>query len=571
MNHATLATLSREGMLPKCLTLNFDLLIEEAIAALRCSCRTQCPLMDDEFHFGSGPTRTTVIKPHGSFTPSHVAPDPYRHLSATLSQAGRHVAPENLEAVRDAVSECPVLFVAGYSDDDWDIFPIFARLAPQLRRIVWFQHARLENIDHPDKVTDVPAVLHEHIKPWLVRSGVPATLLIGNLQTLFKDLLARLAPGLVPSDPPPPDGASRVPDASAFRANGGPADPRAVRTMISLAMLLQHTGKFAELLEKWLASLEAVKKNPELGWRVEHLQAHTKHTKGHLRNAISHMKRTMELKKANKPYPPGSRADDLVWLGYEHLCLAKRPNVWRPSSLLQLPSAIVRGLGLLADGAALVEVLPGPHIPRCLRIPYLFVAGRPPRLKDTAGSGRPNSHRPSTMAKYYCVDLLHSCASLLMLIGAPAVDYVRPFFGIVSRLYSQIAAESHLMEWEYYWLRHLEVRLLAAEVVDFDAVREQLDAIERNYSLVQENVQIGNTHAYRALIAFLSDKNLDAAEAELDAAAKSWAQAGPGVVAGARRIMLFRRFMFPSQTPLKTAMQVILGLPAYRASEDAKG
>ncbi|NLE61525.1 MAG: hypothetical protein GX616_24500, partial [Planctomycetes bacterium] len=149
------------------------------------------------------------------------------------------------------------------------------------------------------------------------------------------------------------------------------------------------------------------------------------------------------------------------------------------------------------------------------------------------------------MAKYYCVDLLHSWASLLMLIGAPAVDYVRPFFRIVSRLYSQIAAESRLMEWEYYWLRHLEVRLLAAEAVDHDAVREQLDAIERNYSLVQENVQIGNTHAYRALIAFLWDKDRDSAEAELDAAAKSWAQAGPGVAAGARRITLFRRFMFP--------------------------
>jgi hypothetical protein len=75
-NHSALASLVKAGLLPYCVTLNFDLLIEKAVAAIQASCRTICSLVDKQFQFGDGPERIQLLKPYGSFVPEHVSPEP---------------------------------------------------------------------------------------------------------------------------------------------------------------------------------------------------------------------------------------------------------------------------------------------------------------------------------------------------------------------------------------------------------------------------------------------------------------------------------------------------------------
>ncbi|MBN1391494.1 MAG: hypothetical protein JW947_01675, partial [Sedimentisphaerales bacterium] len=70
-NHSALAAMAHEGLLPVCITLNFDLLIEEAVSFYGSACITECPLTKVTFEYGKGLARLRIIKPHGSFAPSH--------------------------------------------------------------------------------------------------------------------------------------------------------------------------------------------------------------------------------------------------------------------------------------------------------------------------------------------------------------------------------------------------------------------------------------------------------------------------------------------------------------------
>ena len=172
---------------------------------------------------------------------------------------------------------------------------------------------------------------------------------------------------------------------------------------------------------------------------------------------------------------------------------------------------------------------------------------------------RPNDHRSLTaLAQYYVVDLLHSWAALLMLLGPHTVRLCRPVFLFISALYQHVAVESGFMDWEYYWLRHLEVKLLAGEEVDRSEVDEKLSQIERNYSLIQNNVQMGNAHAYRALVASVPDRDRQRALDHLHKASEAWMKSGSEIAAGSRRIALFRRFIAPTQLSLAESIRLVL-------------
>jgi hypothetical protein len=84
-----------------------------------------------------------------------------------------------------------------------------------------------------------------------------------------------------------------------------------------------------------------------------------------------------------------------------------------------------------------------------------------------------------------------------------------------------------------------------------------LDEIERSYDLVQNNVQQGNTYAYRALISYIVEGNTEQAKKYLDHAEIVWNTVGKGISAGFRRIILFRRFM--GQETFCSAIRKFLG------------
>jgi hypothetical protein len=532
-NHGAIAALAQHGFLPWCITLNFDLLIEKAVEIRGVACETICPIVAKTFRIGTGLNCMRVVKPHGSFVPSDVSADFYAYLSTTLSQAGVRPATANIEAIQTILSECPVLLFGGYSDDDWDIFPIFARLKSKLQSIIWVHHVEGKEFEawrQLPKEKLEPKWFNEKLISWLGRFGSGAVLVIGKLNKVLEDIMAEPAfAGLdmrieQANESPLP----LPPDATPFTAREPWTDPISIKTAISLAMLLQHTGNFSLALLDWLHGLPEVQGNLEFAWRIEHLLAHTEHTRNRVRFAIPHMKRVIELKSRLGKKPEELAADN-VWFGYEYLCLAKRPNPMRPLSLISMPIHIFHGLQLMRKG-----------------------------VRTAGETGR---YQQQAARMFYKVDLLHSWANILMLFGHRPAKLFRPYFWLVAKLYDRVANKFDLMSGDYHWLRHFEARLLAGRVENKEAAQQQLEEIERMNDLIQNNVQAGNTYVYRALLDSLNDGNIkptEEAEKLLGKAKERWRRGGPNIESGRRRVILFQRFLFPKTISFGAALQEIL-------------
>lgn len=525
-NHASIAALVEHKYIDRCITLNFDLLIEKAVEARNLCSLTECPLTKQQFKCGNGPKRLNILKPHGSFTPSHVSDNPYEYLSATLSQVGSVPARENIKGFEKILFDCPALFIAGYSDDDWDIFPILNKLRHLIRNVIWVQYATDDQVNSrviPKVMDSEYDALNNRIIPWLNTFDTKATLLIGPLKYFFTDILKVLEISADNNCAPSEESKHNYPDVTPFSPIKNKIEPTGLKTLVSLATLIQQTGNFSICLLKWLQNKLELYSLPELSWQVENLLGHTKHTWGDLKGAIEHTKNVIKIKSSS--LGDSSTAEERVWLGYEYLCLLKRPNIKTPLALLKTPFYIYNGLKNLRKGVKYAEL-------RNMK-----------RLKD--------------LVSYYKIDLLHSWINLLMLFGPVSRRLCKPLSGHIVKRYDRLANDSDLMDGEYYWLRFLEAKLLSGTEINCNKVYQMLDEIERSYDLVQNNVQQGNTYAYRALISYIVEGNTEQAKKYLDHAEIVWNTVGKGISAGFRRIILFRRFM--GQETFCSAIRKFLG------------
>jgi hypothetical protein len=109
-------------------------------------------------------------------------------------------------------------------------------------------------------------------------------------------------------------------------------------------------------------------------------------------------------------------------------------------------------------------------------------------------------HGLSVRERYYRADLLHCWANLLMVAGGRCSFLYARILRKVTRMYDATGRDSDLMDNGYYWMRHLEARIMSGAGVDLDGARARLDSIGRAYVLTRNIVQIGNAHAYRALL-----------------------------------------------------------------------
>lgn len=511
LNHAALGALAQHGYLRTGITLNFDLLIENAALAHGVTTTTTCPLVGKSFQTGTGMPRLHLVKPHGSFTPESPPQGPHDFLSATLSQAGSHPLPRNVDAVRTCINACPVLLVAGYSDNDWDIFPILPRISNSLRRVMWIDHRSDDDVRQRVPAWDVNVPfnsLRDRIVPWLQQIECESYLLLGRARQFLHDVLEVM---FIDPEPCPNGQAISEPDAGMFLPTTT-TDPLSMKTMLSFALLVQQRNKLSERLLVWcrdratgagLIQLEALAKDA-IG--------HTQHTYGNIPEAIRCTRRVHLLwrKKGNST----KAADSQVWLGYEYLCLAKRPSPLRPIQLLSLPLNVLKGLYHLRKGVRAAE-----------------------------GEEHQRLH---ALAAFYRIDLLHSWGSLLLLLGPKAAHLCHIPFRAIERLYATIAKKNDLMQGQYYWLRHLEAQLLSGIEIDAAEANRVLEELERSYSLTQSNVQIGNVDAYRGLMAYLlgdgsNKQRRERARIHYQRAQKTWNQVALDVNAGMRRLILFRR------------------------------
>lgn len=114
-------------------------------------------------------------------------------------------------------------------------------------------------------------------------------------------------------------------------------------------------------------------------------------------------------------------------------------------------------------------------------------------------------------------------------------------FRLVAYLYNRLARRTDLFEYGYYFLRLLEARLFSGR--ETEDVSRRLDELEHSYRLTQNDVQLGNAFAYRALISALINGHHKAAQEQLAKAEEEWKRGGRLMASGMRRVWLFRRLI----------------------------
>lgn len=510
-NHAALAALAAEGFLPTCVTLNFDLLLEEAASAHGITSETICPLSDAAFRHPAGGTTVPsirIFKPHGSLVPRGDTRDEFGLLAPTLAEIGNQPDRRNHEVLRKVFSAGQAILVVGYSDNDWDIFPILEDLTGGFSHIYWV-HYEAPSVVASRGPLEVP--MPPRLRDWLRRRGENATLLIGDPRFLFGRVCA--AGKVVCKDPD----RTNVPR-SAIRGDTqqfSNTERAKLATATAFALLLQDRGRFHERLVKWLLDLDSISSHPDLAAQLHRTAAHSCHTRRDLSRALCHMNQAVLL-SAKADGPNNNRlADDLLWIGYEHLCLVKRPGV-RWFALLPVVWHIRRGREQMEQAVLLARHLTRRHR-RKIRALYRFYLG----------------------------DLLHTWAGLLLLVN----PFMR--FGAVqllrraSALYDKAKRIDPItMNWEYYWLRTLEAQLLGGErPADIGAAMTRIEQIGESYKMLQNHVQLGNALAYRALVGSSTGMSRMEMASLLDEAEEIWAAGDGFVPSGLLRVISFRRLL----------------------------
>jgi hypothetical protein len=480
-NHLALAALVRAGFLPHIITLNFDCLIEEAIERLGGRCVTRCTLHPASFETGEGSMSCIVTKPHGSLFPG--TNERFRYLGATLGQVGMHVSALTLRAFSKIFRMHPAVFVAGYSDNDWDIMPAIMDPEAGAQRVIWVQHS---------------SVPPEHAMAWLRHidsdgSGHNAIAVRGNVTRLLQDCVTALGAG----PPPKPESRHALVTRDAGRVFGN-----RTKNALVFAYLLHDDEVKQHLLEK----LGVLAAPAEEALRLSGL-ASVAHTQRQLARALRLNRRAFRLRAAARNTAVDELAGRILWIGYEHLCLCKRLQ-WR---LVLAPWHLYRGRVLLRRGVR-------------------------------AGQRTTRLHREA-LDEYYRADLIHSWANVLIAGGPRVVARFRCVFeGLVRRYCRVDALDPELMAGEYYWLRKLEARLLAGEAVDVAKERGKILEILEAYEQIQNSVQRGNPYVYLALLEFLHGSGIKTAAMHLDKAEEIWRKLGNVTPAGLDRVAVYRRF-----------------------------
>jgi len=496
-NHDSLAIMAKHSYVTTIVTLNFDRLFEQSLSNRNVSWRLINTLVDDRFD-DSSTAAVQIVKPHGSLPEAGNLEEMAESLGATLKQVGSGPDRRNQECIASVLRKHPVLLVTGYRDSDWDIFPILVRLSNLLSRVYWVQHNPAEE-------------LPQHVVEWL-ETKTHATVLQGNVANLLSDVCEILA-GEVPV----------VDDRDTWSApHASECFPSDSKNALGLAMLMEG-GRPKSLRRRLLRVLQhdaEIQSDPNLKSLRLRCIASILHTSRRVHRALIANRAAYVVQRPQSSWGSPALAARRIWIGYEWLCLAKRPrrSLWR--TFPSLVGYVVRGLVLL------------------------FISSLVQQKGRTSSECRLR-RKNRTLALYYVVDLFHTWASVLLLKGRSVVSRHAYLFRLLHGGYSLAGRfGGGLMEWEYYWLRDLETMILGGLDADDKAIEQGLRELEMAYALTQNTVQMGNVYCYLALLEF-SRKNVVSGQIVewLDAAHAYWSTPEHWTPSGLYRVILFRRFM----------------------------
>jgi hypothetical protein len=418
-NHSAVAEAARRRWVTSLITLNFDLLYEQALQKQLVPFVWQLPLVRGSC-IPETPAQVTLVKPHGTLRLRGL---PYhrQYLAATLQYAGDRPQQETRQVFAQCASNHPVLLVAGYRDDDWDILPALLR-APW-SHVIWCQFVRRQNAD-----TDPPENLSPRVKAWLEQIPTAAFLLRGEVRDLLSSVLEDGNVGRSWKDIEP-----RRPNTTVLQRY--PA-----RTVLAAVRLLDGADNalYGDLLPK-IGALPEVTEDVQLRRRwvrsaAWYFHAHRMHFR-----RCTRVPRSLISERAGTGENTLDYMGDLRSLYYAHLSATKRPwlnPIW--------PLDLVRAHG--AAKALRRETCTDVH------------QTHPTRWEQR------EYQRLAAQLEQYKADLMHNWGYHLLPFPVwPVRALTRRIFSVIMRRYSLAARRFPVLDWEYYLVRHAESALIAGE------------------------------------------------------------------------------------------------------------
>jgi len=511
-NHGAIATLAINGYLPNCITLNFDLLIEKAIYSQGKTSRTVTPLTNGEFKIGNGEPCIDILKPHGSFVPTEIHSNPFEFLSATLSEVGHIPNKRNIKAIRNLLTSFPVLLIGGYSDNDWDIFPILLSESDSVKEILWIEYM---DVNNPISENRLSEAFQNRVKPWLSSFKGNSTVLYGASNQFLCDILKNLALDL--PEMTKKDGTEKTPDPSFLSIKYTEQDLPTIRTLVSFSML-QPTSASKLFLLQWLKKHPLIKSEYYLFSILEDQIGHEFHTIGKMRKAIRCTKKVLDYQMVTKGIAKKEVIDVYIWLGYEYLCMAKRPLIPFIHWPILIPYYRYKADYFFNKGLSLADEIDEPSIDK----------------KYFRG-----------LVEYYKIDLLHGWGNVMTFLLGRRFTYIqRWYFTCVYNKYKVLSEQFDILNDRYRWLRKLEAFLFSGGKIDnYIEIEKRINEIDQNYIVLQNFVQLGNTQAYLSLLKY-HQYNLKKEESVklLKKAANVWSKSGEKMASAQRRLIVFRRY-----------------------------
>lgn len=515
-NHSAIAQLAKNDYLDTIITLNFDVLFENALLASDISFTWNLPLSSVKQEFLGSDKNVTLIKPHGTLP---VSGYPYKsyYLAATLSQCGDRPRPENAKSFKSTARIRPVLIVAGYSNNDWDISPLLR--TTDWSHIIWIEHFK------PKKNSDVPSPEKpcQYIQSWL--ENHPASWLIyGDVKDILRQLLkiiginsdysqntthqlnSRDAPELKPEVKFLLD----KPEAVAFSA-------------ISLL-----DGKFNDLYESLLfqlGELSGIHNDNRLSGQWDMAMAWYYHAQHSDIRKSSNIRRKLLPALLNQ-----DRNNEIDLLGnylsihYDHLATFRRPYL-NPFFIYDL-------FMIFKYKRKLFELIK--------------------KIKSTKPDNpwiiaQANKHE--ALAKYHIVDLIHKWGyHFLPFENRRFRIFTKWLFRRISLAYGKLFESYPMLNWEYPYVRYIESMMIADCIEDREEIMSML---QKNLNMFERTGLAGH-HAYAMAVHAIINNDRKTFNKSFKLMVDENNITTPG---GKLRMILFKRYFWPDSISLVSVIK----------------
>lgn len=488
-NHFAIASLAGLGLISHVITLNFDTLFEQALSKEQIKYSWFLPLSSPVL-IPDSTSQFIILKPHGTLCLKGFPYDTH-YLSATLQYAGDRPQIENIEAIKSVLSRDPVLFVAGYSDCDWDISPILMQIP--WSHVYWCQYNSKE-------------ILNETVVKWLnSRPSNSTTIFLGDVRKIFCSLLNDINDKYIYQDSP-----VSFPDSTIFLQNP-------VATSLAAIRLLDGTSNelYCKLLPQFENKINK-ENDSQLFQKWEKTMAWCYHAhKRNIREAIK-----INLRQYKNTY---SRSDEISLnkikdtksIYYEYLSAVKRPH-----SNLRWPIDLI--------------------------IAFRYRSNLKNQARRIISSDKVNSwiHKETekqvAFTDYYLIDLFHNWGYYLLPFNCKPVRFItRILFRFIFKQYLRLSHLHPILDWEYHYVRSIEAALIAKERLQKELIKNKLFEI---LEMFNDTKQLGHADYVKSIIAILDEEEKVFKDIE-----KSFFDDSTGTSpTGKLRMILFRKYFWPN-------------------------